>query len=191
MLRFPCRPRNSDRLRTRGSLCENIDFFGRFGSWRTVQGNQRLVFLTNGCLPSFQIVRNVANLVPPYEAGGGGGFHGVSAAIDYAVNFLHVEDIIVLGHVNCGGIAALMLVRIARDPRERLRFLPASGFALQPRNDGTPRTHGFFLFCYAVGPFPLKISNRQDTQVGEFITPWMSIARRARENVLRKFADSP
>jgi len=53
------------------------------------------------------VVRNVANLVPPYEKGGG--FHGVSAAIEFAVVNLKVENIIVLGHRQCGGIRALML----------------------------------------------------------------------------------
>lgn len=53
------------------------------------------------------IVRNVANLVPPYEKGGG--FHGVSAAIEFAVVNLNVENVIVLGHRQCGGIRALML----------------------------------------------------------------------------------
>jgi carbonic anhydrase len=52
------------------------------------------------------IVRNVANMVPPYEKGGG--FHGVSAAIEFAVVNLKVENIIVLGHRQCGGIRALM-----------------------------------------------------------------------------------
>ncbi len=53
------------------------------------------------------IVRNVANLVPPFEKGGG--FHGVSAAIEFAVVNLKVENIIILGHRQCGGIRALML----------------------------------------------------------------------------------
>ncbi|OYZ22917.1 MAG: carbonic anhydrase [Bdellovibrio sp. 28-41-41] len=52
------------------------------------------------------IVRNVANLVPPYEKGG---VHGVSAAIEFAVVNLKVENVIVLGHRQCGGIRALML----------------------------------------------------------------------------------
>lgn len=52
------------------------------------------------------VVRNVANLVPPYETGGG--YHGVSAAIEFAVVNLKVENIIVLGHRNCGGIRALV-----------------------------------------------------------------------------------
>lgn len=52
------------------------------------------------------VMRNVANLVPPYEVGGG--FHGVSSAIDFAVNSLQVNSIIVLGHEQCGGIHALL-----------------------------------------------------------------------------------
>jgi len=51
-------------------------------------------------------VRNVANLVPPYEETGG--LHGVSAALEFAVCHLGVEHIIVLGHSQCGGIGALM-----------------------------------------------------------------------------------
>lgn len=54
------------------------------------------------------VVRNVANLVPPYEKGRGG-LHGVSAAIEFAVVNLQVENVIVLGHRQCGGIRALML----------------------------------------------------------------------------------
>lgn len=49
-------------------------------------------------------LRNVANLVPPYETGGG--LHGVSAAIEFGVLGLQVRHIVVLGHAQCGGIKA-------------------------------------------------------------------------------------
>ena len=52
------------------------------------------------------MVRNVANLVPPYEEQGM--YHGVSAALEYAVTVLEVEDIVILGHAHCGGIGALI-----------------------------------------------------------------------------------
>jgi carbonic anhydrase len=52
------------------------------------------------------VVRNVANLVPPFEEGGG--YHGTSAALEFAVRCLHVEHVIVMGHARCGGIRALL-----------------------------------------------------------------------------------
>ncbi|MDP8994413.1 MAG: carbonic anhydrase [Pseudomonadota bacterium] len=52
------------------------------------------------------VVRNVANLVPPYETGGGR--HGVSAALEFAVTQLEVEEVVVLGHGLCGGCAAAL-----------------------------------------------------------------------------------
>src|ERR671921_2886982 len=50
------------------------------------------------------VVRNVANLVPPYETGGE--FYGTSAALPFAVQALRVKHIVVLGHARCGGIRA-------------------------------------------------------------------------------------
>jgi carbonic anhydrase len=48
------------------------------------------------------ILRNVANLVPPYEPEGK--YHGTSAAVEYAALALKVPHIIVLGHSHCGGV---------------------------------------------------------------------------------------
>ena len=52
------------------------------------------------------VIRNVANLIPPYELQGD--YHGTSAALEFAVTCLKVKEIMVLGHANCGGIRALM-----------------------------------------------------------------------------------
>lgn len=63
------------------------------------------------------VVRNVANLAPPFEEAPG--FHGVSAAIEFAVIHLKVEIILVLGHAQCGGVAAALADR-PRDPHSFL-----------------------------------------------------------------------
>ncbi|MFA9200090.1 MAG: carbonic anhydrase [Cypionkella sp.] len=47
------------------------------------------------------VVRNVAALVPPFETTPG--LHGVSAALEFAVQFLEVKQIVVMGHGRCGG----------------------------------------------------------------------------------------
>lgn len=52
------------------------------------------------------VMRNVANLVPPYETGGR--YHGVSTAIEFAVMNLRVKHMIVMGHSGCGGIKAAL-----------------------------------------------------------------------------------
>ncbi len=52
------------------------------------------------------VVRNVANLVPPYEPDGH--YHSTSAALEFAVQSLKVKNIVVLGHGRCGGIAAAL-----------------------------------------------------------------------------------
>lgn len=84
------------------------------------------------------VIRNVANLVPPFEEGGGR--HGVSAAIEFAVVNLKVENVIVLGHRQCGGVRALMFpeeskaggfvqnwMKVAEDAKARALELTGSG----------------------------------------------------------------
>ncbi len=105
------------------------------------------VMLTGADPGDLFVVRNVANLVPPY-------IHetkapGIRAAIEFAIKNLEVEHIIVLGHSNCGGIHALMSdegstkkhyefigewIGIAQHARENvLRDFPAISPALQAR----------------------------------------------------------
>lgn len=58
------------------------------------------------------VVRNVANLVPPYAPDGE--LHGTSAALEFAVMALRVKHIVVMGHARCGGVHAF--VRRSRHP---------------------------------------------------------------------------
>ncbi len=52
------------------------------------------------------VVRNVANMVPRYEPDSQ--FHGTSAALEYAVHVLEIDNIVVMGHGRCGGIMAAL-----------------------------------------------------------------------------------
>ncbi len=97
---------------------------GRFVSERAryeslAQAGQKPEILVIGCVDSrvspevifdaapgeLLVVRNVANLVPAYEAAGDSQ-HGTSAALEFGVQALRVKHIVVLGHALCGGIRA-------------------------------------------------------------------------------------
>ena len=69
--------------------------------------DSRLVpsLLTDALPGELFVVRNVGNFVPPYESDDG--YHGTSAAIEFAVIVLGVTDIVVCGHSHCGAIQAL------------------------------------------------------------------------------------
>ncbi|MFM9943525.1 MAG: carbonic anhydrase [Hyphomicrobiaceae bacterium] len=58
------------------------------------------------------VVRNVANLVPPFETTGK--YHGVSAALEFAALNLRVKHIVIVGHSGCGGIRASLDHEAAR-----------------------------------------------------------------------------
>ena len=61
------------------------------------------------------VVRNVANLVPPYTFDQGAG-HGVRAAIEYGVRALNIANIVVFGHAHCGGIKAAIQTAAGQAP---------------------------------------------------------------------------
>jgi carbonic anhydrase len=80
------------------------------------------------------VVRNVAGLVPTYQPDSG--YHGTSAALEYAVRVLKVARIVVLGHEQCGGVRAM----VEGAPKEARDFVePWMGMAksvLLPPPDG-------------------------------------------------------
>jgi carbonic anhydrase len=89
--------------------------------YRTLgQGTQKPSVMVIGCCDSraapetifdagpgeIFVVRNVANLVPPYQPDGG--HHSTSAALEFAILSLGVRNVVVMGHGRCGGIRAAM-----------------------------------------------------------------------------------
>ncbi|CAK9174090.1 unnamed protein product [Ilex paraguariensis] len=69
------------------------------------------------------VVRNVANLVPPFESGPS----ETNAALEFAVNALEVANILVIGHSCCGGIRALMSMQDEENSRSFIKSWVAVG----------------------------------------------------------------
>jgi carbonic anhydrase len=67
------------------------------------------------------VVRNIAALAPPYETSSG--FHGVSAALEFAVTQLEVGEILVMGHGKCGGCAAALTRQFDNVPSGEGHFI--------------------------------------------------------------------
>lgn len=67
------------------------------------------------------VVRNVAAMVPPFETGGG--LHGVSAALEFAVTQLEVPEIVIMGHGACGGVHAALTRRFDQAQPGEGRFI--------------------------------------------------------------------
>ena len=67
------------------------------------------------------VVRNVAALVPPYEEDDA--YHGVSAALEFAVTQIEVKELVVMGHGACGGCAAALTGRFNGAPSGAGRFI--------------------------------------------------------------------
>ncbi len=90
------------------------------------------------------VVRNVANLVPPYEPDREFQ-HGTSAALEFGVQALRVKHIVVLGHAHCGGIRAFADDQEPLSPGDFIgrwmsQIAPAAE-ALGPRQDGDGETY--------------------------------------------------
>ena len=67
------------------------------------------------------VVRNVAALAPPFETTPG--LHGVSAALEFAVTQLEVEEVVVMGHGLCGGCAAALTRKFQDAPHGQGHFI--------------------------------------------------------------------
>ena len=88
------------------------------------------------------VVRNVANLVPPYAPHGD--YHGTSAALEFAVMGLEVDHILIMGHAHCGGVQAFLQGVV--DPTRESDFIrkwmsimnPARAQALRQAPDRDP-----------------------------------------------------
>jgi len=99
--------------------------------WQTLKKEQRPKIMIIACSDSrvdpaqifntrpgeVFVVRNVAALVPPFETQGS--YHGVSAALEFAIQVLKVEEVLVMGHGMCGGCnAALTQELVDAEPGE-------------------------------------------------------------------------
>ncbi len=86
------------------------------------------------------VVRNVANLVPPFEDDASR--HGVSAALEFAVNQLEVPEILVLGHGACGGVGAALSQRFKGAPNGEGGFIAHWVDMLDPARELVVAKHG-------------------------------------------------
>ncbi len=85
------------------------------------------------------VVRNVAALAPPYETSRG--FHGVSAALEFAVTQLGVAEILVMGHGLCGGCAAALTGQFDDTPPGEGHFIADWVRMLDGARDSIRRDH--------------------------------------------------
>jgi carbonic anhydrase len=86
------------------------------------------------------VVRNVAALVPPFETSPGQ--HGVSAAVEFAVNFLEVRQIVVMGHGMCGGCKAALSRDLHGSAPGEGGFIANWVSLLDEARDGVIESHG-------------------------------------------------
>jgi carbonic anhydrase len=90
------------------------------------------------------VVRNVANLVPPYTPTGL--THGVSAALEFAVQVLKVRYIVVMGHSHCGGVRTYVEHKGRTDPGDFIdNWMSLITPAAQALGDGADRSRADYL----------------------------------------------
>ncbi len=86
------------------------------------------------------VVRNVANLIPPYSPDGA--YHGVSAALEFGVGALRIKHIVVLGHAHCGGVRAFAEEHVPLSPGDFIgrwmSLMAPAAEKLGPRGDAAP-----------------------------------------------------
>ncbi len=85
------------------------------------------------------VVRNIAALAPPYETTAG--LHGTSAALEFGVTQLEVEEILVLGHGSCGGCGAALTGQFDQSPPGEGRFIADWVSMLHPVRDEVRAHH--------------------------------------------------
>ncbi|MBN1281804.1 MAG: carbonic anhydrase [Alphaproteobacteria bacterium] len=112
--------------------------------------------LTNAEMGDIFVVRNVANIVPPYQPEWNSK-HGTSAALEFAVNYLGVKHIVVLGHSDCGGIRALINNDIDMDNKFSFITDWVKSHA-EIKNKIPENTKDKYLFCEQEG-IKLSINN--------------------------------
>lgn len=86
------------------------------------------------------VVRNIAALAPPFETTPG--YHGVSAALEFGVTQLEVEELLVLGHGSCGGCAAALNRTFEGAAAGEGRFIANWVKMLDPARDTVLAEHG-------------------------------------------------
>jgi carbonic anhydrase len=84
-------------------------------------------------------VRNVGNLVPPFEPDNH--YHGVSAALEFAVTQLEVEELVVMGHGFCGGCAAALTGQFDEAPHGAGHFISHWIDMLRPAREAIRARH--------------------------------------------------
>jgi carbonic anhydrase len=112
------------------------------------------------------VIRNVANIVPPY----GTSEMGTGAAIEYAVAHLHVKCVIICGHTDCGGVKALgaqldwnrdphivRWIEYARPARTRIE---ASGLPAEEQHLATVRENVLLQMEHARSYDPVREAER-------------------------------